>query len=135
MGTRSSGSVSPVTRVFRDVRHLGLTDFRSWARVELDLEPGRTVFVGPNGFGKTNLVEALWYSATLGSHRVASDAPLIRAGAERAVVSTIVVSDGRELAVDLEITAGRANKARLNRSPVRVGARDSRRAAGGAVRA
>ena len=77
------------------------------------------MFVGPNGLGKTNLVEALWYSSTLGSHRVASDAPLIRAGAERAVVSTIVVNDGRELAVDLEITAGRANKARLNRSPVR----------------
>ena len=101
------------------VRHLALTDFRSWARVELELEPGRTVFVGSNGFGKTNLVEALWYSATLGSHRVASDAPLIRAGAERAVVSTIVVNDGRELAVDLDITSGRANKARLNRSPVR----------------
>jgi DNA replication and repair protein RecF len=101
------------------VRRVGLTDFRSWPRVELDLEPGRTVFVGPNGFGKTNLIEALWYSSTLGSHRVASDAPLIRSGAERAVVSTIVVNEGRELAVDLEITAGRANKARLNRSPVR----------------
>jgi len=101
------------------VRHLALTDFRSWERVELDLEAGRTVFVGPNGFGKTNLIEALWYSSTLGSHRVASDAPLIRAGADRAVVSTIVVSDGRELAVDLDITSGRANKARLNRSPVR----------------
>lgn len=101
------------------VRHLALTDFRSWSRVELDLEPGRTVFVGSNGFGKTNLIEALWYSATLGSHRVAADAPLIRAGAERAVVSTIVVNDGRELAVDLDITSGRANKARLNRSPVR----------------
>lgn len=101
------------------VRHLALTDFRSWDRVELDLEPGRTVFVGPNGFGKTNLVEALWYSSTLGSHRVASDAPLIRSGADRAVVSTIVVSEGRELAVDLDITSGRANKARLNRSPVR----------------
>lgn len=101
------------------VRHLALTDFRSWSRVELELSPGRTVFVGPNGFGKTNLVEALWYSATLGSHRVASDVPLIRAGAERAVVSTIVVNEGRELAVDLDITSGRANKARLNRSPVR----------------
>lgn len=101
------------------VRHLGLTDYRSWAHVELELEPGRTVFVGPNGFGKTNLVEALWYCATLGSHRVASDAPLIRAGAPRAIVSSIVVNEGRELAVDLEITSGRANKARLNRSPVR----------------
>ena len=101
------------------VRHLGLRDFRSWANVELELTPGRTVFVGSNGYGKTNLVEALWYSSTLGSHRVATDAPLVRLGAQRAVVSTIVVNEGRECAVDLEITAGRANKARLNRSPVR----------------
>ena len=101
------------------VRHLVLTDFRSWPRVELELAPGRTVFVGPNGFGKTNLVEALWYSATLNSHRVATDAPLIRVGADRAIISTIVVNEGRELAVDLDITSGRANKARLNRSPVR----------------
>ncbi|WP_299558330.1 DNA replication/repair protein RecF [uncultured Mycolicibacterium sp.] len=101
------------------VRQLALTDFRSWARVGFELTPGRTVFVGPNGYGKTNIIEALWYTATLGSHRVATDAPLIRAGAQRAIVSTIVVNDGRELAVDLEITTGRANKARLNRSPVR----------------
>ncbi len=101
------------------VRHLTLTDFRSWARADLELGPGRTVFIGPNGFGKTNLIESLWYCATLGSHRVASDVPLIRAGAPRAVVSTIVVNEGRELAVDLEVTTGRANKARLNRSPVR----------------
>ena len=101
------------------VRHLGLRDFRSWARADLELEPGRTVFVGPNGFGKTNLIEALWYSTTLGSHRVGTDLPLIRVGATRAVVSTIVVNEGRECAVDLEIAAGRANKARLNRSPVR----------------
>lgn len=101
------------------VRHLGLRDFRSWAQVDLELEPGATVMVGPNGYGKTNLVEALWYSATLGSHRVATDAPLIRSGAARAVVSTIVVNDGRELAVDLEINSGRANKVRLNRAPVR----------------
>ena len=112
------------------VRHLALRDFRSWTHVEVDLAPGRTVFVGQNGYGKTNLVEALWYCATLGSHRVATDAPLIRAGAERAVVSTIVVNEGRELAVDIEIAAGRANKARLNRSPVR-----STREVLGAVRA
>jgi DNA replication and repair protein RecF len=101
------------------VRHLGLRDFRSWEFVDLELEPGRTVFIGQNGHGKTNLVEALWYSSTLNSHRVAADAPLIRVGAARALVSTIVVNEGRELAVDLEIAAGRANKARLNRSPVR----------------
>jgi DNA replication and repair protein RecF len=101
------------------VRHLGLRDFRSWAHVDLELEPGRTVFVGPNGFGKTNLIEALWYSTALGSHRVGTDLPLIRVGSNRAVVSTIVVNEGRECAIDLEIAAGRANKARLNRSPVR----------------
>lgn len=112
------------------VRHLGLREYRSWANVELELTPGRTIFVGSNGFGKTNLVEALWYCATLGSHRVATDAPLIRSGAERAVISTIVVNEGRELAVDIEIAAGRANKARLNRSPVR-----STREVLGAVRA
>ena len=101
------------------VRHLGLRDFRSWAHTDLELEPGRTVFVGPNGFGKTNLIEALWYSTTLGSHRVGTDMPLIRAGADRAVVSTIVVNEGRECAIDLELATGRANKARLNRSAVR----------------
>lgn len=101
------------------IRHLGLRDFRSWAYADLELQPGRTVFVGPNGYGKTNLIEALWYSATLGSHRVATDGPLVRMGASRAMVSTIVVKEGRECAVDLEIAAGRANKARLNRSPVR----------------
>ncbi|CAN5171338.1 DNA replication/repair protein RecF [soil metagenome] len=101
------------------VRRLALRDFRSWESVDLELEPGRTVFLGPNGHGKTNLIEALWYSSTLSSHRVAADAPLIRVGAGKSVVSTIVVNEGRELAVDLEIVAGRANKARLNRSPVR----------------
>ena len=112
------------------VRRLGLRDFRSWTDVDVELGPGRTVFVGSNGNGKTNLIEALWYCATLGSHRVGTDAPLIRAGADRAVISTIVVNDGRELAVDIEITAGRANKGRLNRSPVR-----STREILGAVRA
>ncbi|MBW0013237.1 DNA replication/repair protein RecF [Mycobacterium sp.] len=101
------------------VRLLGLRDFRSWAHADLELQPGRTAFVGPNGFGKTNLIEALWFSTTLGSHRVGTDMPLIRAGAERAVVSTIVVNEGRECAIDLEIASGRANKGRLNRSPVR----------------
>ncbi len=99
------------------VRHLSLTDFRSWPSVELPLTPGPTVLVGPNGQGKTNLVEALGYIATLGSHRVATDAPLVRHGAERAVVRCAVVSGGRELRVELEITPGRANRARLNGAP------------------
>lgn len=100
------------------LRRLAVVDFRSWERAELALEPGVTVLVGPNGVGKTNLVEAAGYVASLGSHRVATDAPLIRRGAERAVVRAGVVHHGRELTVELEIAAGRANRARVNRSPV-----------------
>jgi DNA replication and repair protein RecF len=101
------------------LRRLAVADFRSWEKAELDLQPGVTVLIGPNGAGKTNLVEAAGYLATLGSHRVAGDAPLIRRGAEHAVVRALVVHHGRELGVELEITAGRANRARLNRAPAR----------------
>ncbi|WNB85584.1 DNA replication/repair protein RecF [Cellulomonas sp. ATA003] len=100
------------------VSHLSLTDFRSYHAVELELEPGITALVGPNGQGKTNLVEAVGYVATLGSHRVPSDAALIRAGAPRAVVRAKVVRADRPTLVEIEVTAGKANRARINRSPV-----------------
>jgi DNA replication and repair protein RecF len=100
------------------VRHLSLTDFRSYAQVDLGLEPGVTALVGPNGQGKTNLVEALGYLASLGSHRVATDAPLVRAGAERAVVRAGVIREGRETRVEVEISPGKANRARLGGAPV-----------------
>ena len=98
--------------------HLSLTDFRSYASAELPLDAGVTAFVGPNGQGKTNLVEAVGYLATLDSHRVASDAPLVRAGAERAVVRGSVVRDSRSMLIELEINPGKANRARVNKSPV-----------------
>lgn len=100
------------------VSHLSLQDFRSYTQVDLELEPGVNAFVGPNGQGKTNLVEAIGYVATLGSHRVANDAALVRAGEQRAVVRTRVVRGDRASTIDLEINVGRANRARLNRSPV-----------------
>ncbi len=100
------------------VRHLAVHDFRSWESVGIDFEPGVSVLVGANGQGKTNLVEALGYVATLGSHRVSIDAPLIRAGQQRAAVQAAIVADSRELRVEVEITAGRANRAKLNGSPV-----------------
>ncbi|AKG44070.1 DNA replication/repair protein RecF [Streptomyces xiamenensis] len=102
------------------VTHLSLADFRSYARAEVELGPGVSSFVGPNGQGKTNLVEAVGYLATLGSHRVSSDAPLVRSGAERAVVRAAVVEGDRRQLVELELNPGRANRARINRSsPVR----------------
>src|SRR5918995_724690 len=100
------------------ISHLSLADFRSYAEVELPLESGVTAFVGPNGQGKTNLVEAVAYLATLASHRVAHDGPLVRLGTERAVVRGNVVQGVRSSLIEVEITAGRANRARINRSPV-----------------
>ncbi|PZS38684.1 MAG: DNA replication/repair protein RecF [Pseudonocardiales bacterium] len=100
------------------VRQLAVTDFRSWEHAEIEFEPGVAVLLGANGQGKTNLIEALAYLSTLGSHRVSTDAPLVRHGAQRAIVRTAVVHAGRELTVELEIAPGRANRARLNRSPV-----------------
>jgi len=108
------------------VAHLHLTDFRSYPHVELALAPGITAFVGPNGQGKTNLVEAVGYVATLSSHRVPTDAAMVRAGTARAVVGTKVVRElepGRPRAtvVEVEITPGKANRARVNGgSPVRA---------------
>ncbi len=101
------------------VRHLSVADFRSYTTAELPLAPGVTTLVGLNGQGKTNLAEALGYLASLSSHRVATDAPLVRFGAERAVVRGAVMRSGRETMVELEITPGKANRARLNRSPVK----------------
>ncbi|MEW2377185.1 DNA replication/repair protein RecF [Micromonospora sp. NPDC047812] len=101
------------------VRRLELVDFRSYERVGVDLEPGANVLTGANGVGKTNLVEALGYVATLDSHRVATDAPLVRMGASSAVIRCAVVHEGRELLIELEIVPGKANRARLGRSPAR----------------
>jgi len=97
---------------------LALTDFRSYPELSIELGPGVTTFSGPNGEGKTNLVEAIGYLATLGSHRVASDAPLVRRGAERAVLRGAVAGADRSSLVEIELNPGRANRVRLNRTPL-----------------
>ncbi|MBA3310434.1 MAG: DNA replication/repair protein RecF [Nocardioidaceae bacterium] len=100
------------------VAHLSLTDFRSYAKAEIALSPGVSAFLGPNGQGKTNLVEAVDYVATQSSHRVAADQPLVRFGADQAIVRTAVCRDDRQALVELEINPGRSNRARLNRGAV-----------------
>jgi DNA replication and repair protein RecF len=97
---------------------LSLVDFRSYSEVELALQSGVTAFIGANGQGKTNLVEAIGYLAGLASHRVAQDAPLVRLGAERAVIRGTVVRDNRSTLVEIEVTPGRTNRARINRAPL-----------------
>ncbi len=104
------------------VDHLQLTDFRSYESVDVSLESGVTTFVGANGQGKTNLVEAIEYLSTMSSHRVAAEVPLVRSGAARAVVRARVqagIDDPRQLTLELEINPGKANRAKLNRSPLR----------------
>jgi DNA replication and repair protein RecF len=104
------------------VDHLQLTDFRSYESVDLPLDAGVTTFVGANGQGKTNLVEAIEYLSTMSSHRVASEVPLVRSGAARAVVRARVhagLDDPRQLTLELELNPGKANRAKLNRAPLR----------------
>lgn len=100
------------------VSGLSLTDFRSWTQLDLELAPGSTALIGSNGQGKTNIVEALLYVATLGSHRVATDAPMVRQGAERAIVRARVERAERTTLVELELNPGKANRARINRGAV-----------------
>jgi DNA replication and repair protein RecF len=100
------------------VDHLSLHDFRSYPAVEVEIGPGITSFVGRNGQGKTNLVEAIDYLSHLTSHRVSADAPLVRHGAGQAVVRAAVVRDDRRAVLEVEINPGRSNRARVNRSPL-----------------
>ncbi|MET1000037.1 MAG: DNA replication/repair protein RecF [Marmoricola sp.] len=98
------------------VAHLSLHDFRSYPVLEVDLEPGVTSFVGRNGQGKTNIVEAIDYLSRLSSHRVAADLPLVRHGATHAVVRAAVVRDDRRAVLEIEINPGKSNRARINRA-------------------
>lgn len=101
------------------LRHLRLVDFRSWPLLELELSPGVTTFVGRNGHGKTNVLESVTVLSTLRSHRVAQDAPMVRRGAETALLGALAHNEGRELTAELALNLGRANRARLNTSPCR----------------
>jgi DNA replication and repair protein RecF len=100
------------------LERLEVVDFRNHDRVAVDLPAGVSVLVGPNGVGKTNLLEAIGYLATLGSHRVGQDASLIRAGAESAVLRSAVRRAGRRLLVDLELRPGTGVRGRVNGAPV-----------------
>ncbi len=100
------------------VARLALTDFRCYESADVAFEPGVTTFTGSNGAGKTNLIEAVYYIATFGSHRVAADAAMIRSGTDRAILRSSVRSAARDSLIEIELNAGRANRVRLNRAPL-----------------
>ena len=97
---------------------LALTDFRSYTSADLTLDAGVTTLSGPNGEGKTNLAEAIGYVATLGSHRVATDTPLVRQGADRAIIRAAISSFRGQALIEIEVNPGKANRVRLNRAPI-----------------
>lgn len=101
------------------VTHLNLADFRNYAAADVAVHPGANLFVGKNGQGKTNLVEALGYLSTLGSHRVSSDQALIRAGQDSAVIRAKLHHDGRDLLAEVQINRSGANRAQVNRGQIR----------------
>jgi DNA replication and repair protein RecF len=102
------------------VTHLSLADFRNYATLEVDLGVGANVFVGSNGQGKTNLVEALGYLSTLSSHRVSTDQALIRQGTDAAIVRARVENDERSILAELQINRSGANRAQINRVPIKT---------------
>ena len=102
------------------VTHVSLVNFRNYEQVEVALAPGAVLFVGSNGQGKTNLVEAIAYAGSASSHRVSSDQALIRVGAEAAVVRLRVQHDDRAVVIEVELNRATPNRAQVNRSAVRL---------------
>ena len=101
------------------VSHLQLTDFRNYRTADVALQRGANLFVGRNGQGKTNLVEAVGYLATVGSHRVSTDQALIRSGCESAVIRARLAHDQRDLLVEVQINRTGANRAQVNRASIK----------------
>ena len=99
------------------IKHLSLAHFRNYETAEVELKPGVNLLVGPNGQGKTNLVEAIRYLSTLSSHRVAGYVPMIRQEQPQAVVRALASFDDRDMLIELELNRTTPNKARVNKSP------------------
>jgi DNA replication and repair protein RecF len=102
------------------VVHLSLTDFRNYESAEVDLHPGANLFVGSNGQGKTNLVEALGYLSTLGSHRVSVDHAMIRSGQDAAIIRARLSHDDRAVLAEVQLNRVGANRAQVNRSAIKT---------------
>jgi len=102
------------------VTHLSLTDFRNYAQVEVPFNPGPNLIVGSNGQGKTNLVEALGFLSTLGSHRVSTTAAMIRSGEESAIIRAKLEHNGRDLLAEVQINRSGLNRAQINRSVIKT---------------
>ena len=101
------------------ITNLNLTNYRSYTTLDLSLDPGVSIFVGKNGEGKTNIAEAVLYLTFLSSHRASGNTPLIKLGNQSAYIRAKVKYLEREILVELEINADKANRAKVNQNQVR----------------
>ena len=101
------------------VSKLSLTNFRSYPQLDLTLTPGVTTFVGNNGAGKTNVAESLIFLSFLSSHRTPTNQPLIYLGSDQAVIRAEIIRGDRNLQIDLEMNANKANRAKINQNPTK----------------
>jgi DNA replication and repair protein RecF len=99
-------------------KRVKLTNFRNYDSADIEFSSGVNLIYGPNGQGKTNLVEALNFFAALDSHRVAGHTPLIKQGKSTAIISLELSHENRDLLLEYEINADSSNRARLNKSEV-----------------
>jgi DNA replication and repair protein RecF len=98
---------------------LWLTDFRNYISAELEPAPdGLTVITGRNGEGKTNLLEAIGYLATLRSFRGAPAEALVRVGTEQAVIRAEARRDQRRLLLEAELRPTGRDRIQVNRQPL-----------------
>jgi DNA replication and repair protein RecF len=94
-------------------------DFRNHRETSLEVPDGFVAVVGPNGEGKTNLLEAMYYLFALESPRVRSDLPLVRHGASSAFVRCEIFAHSGKYLVEVEVRPSGQNRVQVNRSPVR----------------
>jgi DNA replication and repair protein RecF len=96
-----------------------LTDLRSYASAEIELAPGLTALLGDNGQGKTNVLEAISWLATMASFRGAPTEALIRQGASTAVIRAEGEREGRTILIEAELVASGRNRVQVNRQPLK----------------
>ena len=101
------------------ITNLNLNNYRSYTTLDLSLDHGVSIFVGKNGEGKTNIAEAVLYLTFLSSHRASGNTPLIKLGNQSAYIRAKVKYPEREILVELEINADKANRAKVNQNQVR----------------
>lgn len=101
------------------VSHLSLSNFRNYKNAEIDLKPGFNLFLGANGQGKTNAIEAVAYFTDLSSHRVSQDHALIRKNCESAIVRMRVHRGQRETLLEFQLNKALKNRAQINKSPAK----------------